>query len=90
MYTITILLITILIATIQSAPARPVTKLTFIPDDKYMSLRQEVTIKCEILNPSEHTEPPQLWHVDLKTGKRTSISRTLLTHPMDDAPDVFK
>ncbi|CAF4984500.1 unnamed protein product [Rotaria socialis] len=90
MYTITILLITIVISTVQPAPPRSATKLTFIPDDKYLPLRKEVTIKCEIINPSDHTEPPQLWHVDLKTGKRTSISRALLTNPMEDAPDVFK
>jgi hypothetical protein len=88
MYIITIVLITILIPCVQSA--RPTIKLTFTPDEKYMPRDQQVDIHCEILNPNERTDSPQLWHVDLKTAKRTLISRSLLTAPSEDSPNIFK
>ena len=47
-------------------------------------------IICELINPVEDTESPQLWHVDLKTDQRTVISRSLINAPVDDSPDVFK
>ncbi|CAF1160503.1 unnamed protein product [Rotaria sordida] len=88
MYMITILIITILIPTVKLI--RPTIKLTFIPDEKYMSIHQQIEIKCEILNPNERTDSAQLWYVDLITGKHTAISRHLLISPTSDSPDVFK
>ncbi|CAF2650046.1 unnamed protein product [Rotaria sp. Silwood2] len=88
MYMITIIIITILIPSVQLV--RPTLKLTFIPDEKYMPLHQQVEIKCEVLNPNDHTDAPQLWYVDLTTGKHTVISRSLLSTPPDDSPAVFK
>lgn len=70
--------------------ARPSVKLTFDPDEKYIARDAKIEIKCELLNPTENTESAQLWYIDIKTGKRTPISRLLLTSPMDDAPEVFK
>jgi hypothetical protein len=88
MYTITIILITIFIPTVQLA--RPSINLTITPDVKYMQSQEQVDIQCELLNPNQHTDVAQLWYFDLKTNKRTPISRTLLTSPTDDSPDVFK
>jgi hypothetical protein len=89
MYIITIILIiTILIPTVQLA--RPTIKLTFTPDEKYMPRQQQIEIYCELVNPNQHTDSAQLWYVDFKTGKRTPISRSLLTSPTDDAPEIFK
>ena len=88
MYTITIFLITILIPTVQLA--RPTIKLTFSREEKYLPHHQQIEIQCELLNPTERTESLQLWHVDLKNGKRTPISRTLLNSPAEDSPDIFR
>ncbi|CAF3532253.1 unnamed protein product [Rotaria sp. Silwood1] len=88
MYMITIILFTILIPTVQLV--RPSIKLTFIPDEKYMPLHQQVEIKCEILNPRDPADVPQLWYIDLTTGKHTLISRALLGGTPSEAPDVFK
>lgn len=84
----TILIFTILIPIVELT--RPTIKLTFTPDEKYKSQGQNIEIKCEILNANERTDSPQLWHIDLKTGKHTSISRLLFTSPSIDAPEVFK
>ncbi|CAF5126394.1 unnamed protein product, partial [Rotaria sp. Silwood1] len=46
--------------------------------------------ECEILNPRDPTDVPQLWYIDLTTGKHTLISRTLLGGTLSEAPDVFK
>jgi hypothetical protein len=88
MYIITIFLITIFIPTVQLT--RPTIKLTFSRDEKYMSHHQEIEIKCELLNPNARTDTLQLWYVDLKTSKRTPISRTLLTSPSEDTPKIFQ
>jgi len=88
MFIITIFLITILIPTVQLA--RPTLKLTFTPDEKYMPHHQQIEIQCELFNPTQRTDSAQLWYVDLKTGKRTPISRTLLTSSTEDSPEVFK
>ena len=85
---ITIILITIFIPNVQLA--RPTIKLTFTPDEKYMPYQQQIEIRCELLNPNQRTDSAQLWHVDLKGGTRTAVSRSLLTSPTDDAPDIFK
>jgi hypothetical protein len=69
---------------------KPTIKLTFTPDEKYLARDQELEIKCEIINPNERTELPQLWYIDLRTGKRTPISRVLLQSSIEDSPDVFK
>ncbi|CAF0902015.1 unnamed protein product [Adineta steineri] len=88
MYIITIITITILIPNVQLA--RPTLKLTFNPDEKYMSWHGQVEIQCELLNPTRAEDSAQLWHLDLKNGKRTPISRTLLASPSDDAAEIFK
>ena len=80
--------LTIFLPSIQSS--RPALKLTFTPDEKYSSYQQQVEIRCELINPNQRTARAQLWHVDLKTGTRTSISRSVLTYPPDDAPQIFK
>ncbi len=85
---ITIIFITIFIPIVQLA--RPIIKLTFTPDEKYMPYQQQIEIRCELLNPNQRTDSAQLWHVDFKTNTRTAISRLLLTTPTDDAPDIFK
>lgn len=85
---ITIILITIFIPTVQLA--RPTIQLTFTPDEKYMPYQQQIEIRCELLNPNQRTDTAQLWHIDFKTGTRTSISRSLLNSPTDDSPDIFK
>jgi len=88
MYIITIFILTILIPTVQLA--RPTIKLTFTPDAKYMSRHDQVEIQCEVLNPNDRTDSAQLWYIDFKTGKRTPISRSLITGSVDDSPDIFK
>ncbi|CAF0910560.1 unnamed protein product [Adineta steineri] len=88
MFFVSIIFLTILIPAIQSA--KPTLKLTFTPDEKDYTEGHVVEILCELLNPSDHTESPQLWHVDIKSGRRTSISRSLLHTPPDDALDIFK
>lgn len=90
MYTITIILITILIPYIQSVAVRSSLKLTFTPDNKYMSVGQDVDIKCELLNPADPSDSAQLFHIDLKTQKKSLVSRQLLLGPPEDAPDIFK
>ncbi|CAF0897747.1 unnamed protein product [Adineta steineri] len=88
MFFVSIIFLTILIPAIQSS--KPTLKLTFTPDEKYYTEGHVVEILCELLNPSDHTESPQLWHVDIKSGRRTPISRSLLNAPPDDALDVFR
>ncbi|UJR09539.1 hypothetical protein I4U23_013776 [Adineta vaga] len=89
MYIITsIITIALLIPIVQLA--RPSINLTFTPDEKYMSRQAKVDIQCGLVNPTAQSDSAQLWYVDFKTGKRTPISRTLLTSPTDDAPDIFK
>jgi hypothetical protein len=88
MFSVTVIFLTILIPSIQSS--KPILKLTLTPDEKYYTHGRAVDILCELLNPTEGTEAPQLWHVDLKTGKRTSVSRSLINRPSEDSPDVFK
>ena len=88
MHAIIIVFITSLIPIVELI--RPTVKLTFSPNQIYMSRGKQIEIKCEMLHPNEHTESPQLWHIDLKTGKHTSVSRRLLTSPPNDSPDVFK
>ena len=70
--------------------AKPTIKLTFTPNEKYIARDQQIEIRCELLNGNERSELPQLWYIDLKSGKRTPISRTLLSTPTDDVPHVFK
>lgn len=69
---------------------QPTLKLTFTPDEAYYTHDHQVEILCEILNPTERTESPQLWHIDLRTSKHTAISRSLINNPAEDAPEVFK
>ena len=88
MYITVIIAITALIPTVQLA--RPSINLTFTPDEKYMSRHAKVDIQCSVANPAAQTDFAQLWYVDYKTGKRTPVSRTLLTSPTDDAPEIFK
>ena len=88
MYITSLLLVTILIPCAQSVKAT--LKLTFSPDETYYSIDQPVDIGCDLLNPNDPADSAQLWHVDLKTGKYTPISRSLYTSPPDDAPDPFK
>ncbi|CAF3943092.1 unnamed protein product [Adineta steineri] len=80
--------LTILISSIQSS--KSALKLTFTPDEKYYTEGHVVEILCELINPNDHTEASQLWHVDIKSGKRTPIRRTLLHTPPDDSLDIFK
>lgn len=88
MYRITILLITILIPTVQSS--RPTTRLTFSPDEKFMSSHQQVEIQCDLLDPTNEGDIAQLWYVDLVTGQRTAVSRKLLTKALPEDPNIFK
>ena len=88
MFSITIIFLTLLIPSIQSS--KPTLKLTFTPDERYYKSGSQVEILCELINPTDVTESPQLWHVDLKTGKHTSISRSLLNRPTEDISDYFK
>jgi hypothetical protein len=88
MFFVSIIFLTILIPSIQSV--RPTLKLTFIPDEKYFTNGRTVDIICELLNPTENMDAPQLWHVDIKNGKHTPISRVLLNTPSDDSPNIFK
>jgi len=87
MFFVSIILLTILIPSIQS---KPTLKLTFTPDEKYFTSGRTIEILCELINPVENMESPQLWHVDFKTGKHTPISRSLINLPTEDSPDVFK
>jgi hypothetical protein len=87
MFFVSIIFLTILIPAIQSKPSL---KLTITPDEKYYASGRSVDIQCEIINPNDNTEPPQLWHVDFKTGRHTIVSRQLISSPPDDSPDVFK
>lgn len=83
-----IILTTIFTPSTQSG--KPSLKLTFSPDEKYFTPGHQVEILCELLNPTDGSEPAQLWYVDLKTGAHTQISRRLLLNPPSDAPDIFK
>lgn len=88
MYCITILLITILIPIVHTI--QPKIRLTFTPDEKYMTLREQLEIKCDIINATNEGETAQLWYVHLETGQRTAVSRKLLTSPTKDDPAVFR
>ncbi|CAF4165909.1 unnamed protein product, partial [Adineta steineri] len=80
--------LTILISLIQSS--KSALKLTFTSDEKYYTEGHVVEILCELINPNDHTEVSQLWHVDIKSGQRTPIRRALLHTPPDDSLDIFK
>ena len=80
--------LTIVISLVESN--RPTIRLNFTPNEKFYTRDQQVEIQCELLNPTERTELPQLWHVDLKTKKRTPISRITFLSPNEDAPSIFK
>jgi hypothetical protein len=88
MFYMSIIVLTILIAAIQSL--KPSLKLTFSPDEKYYTIGNQVEIHCEVINPSENMESAQLWHIDYQTGKHTPIGRSLLYATPEDAPEVFK
>lgn len=88
MFFISIILLTILIPSLQSA--KPTLKLTFTPDEKYYTAGRSVDITCETLNPTDNMESPQLWYVDFKTNRHTQVSRMLINTPPDDSPDIFK
>jgi len=81
-------LFTDIIGRVQST--KPSLKLTFSPDETYLPRDQPLDIQCDLINPKDKSESSQLWHVDLKTHKRTAISRLLLTSPNADAPEVFR
>ena len=83
-----IIFLTLLIPCIHSA--KPTLKLTFVPDEKYYTIGMQVEILCELMNPDDEMESPQLSYVDLKTNRHTVITRTLLNRPTDDVADVFK
>lgn len=88
MFSVAIIFLTILIPSLQSS--KPTLKLTFSPDEKYYAQGASVDINCELLNPPEDQVTAQLWHVDLKTGKHTPVSRALVTRPTEDAPELFR
>ena len=88
MFSIAIIFLTILIPSLQSS--KPTLKFTFSPDEKYYAEGASVDIYCELINPPDSEITAQLWHVDLKTGKHTMVSRALVKYPGQDAPDVFK
>ncbi|CAF3320290.1 unnamed protein product [Rotaria socialis] len=89
MFFVSIIFLTIVTPSIQTVT--PSLKLTFTPDVKFYAQNDAVEIHCEILNPLPNMEPAQLWHVDLKTGKHTQISRSLIKSPAgSDIPDTFK
>lgn len=88
MYIAFLFVITIFIPTIQTT--NPTIKLSFSADGSYFKINDQIDVSCELLNPAAHTDTAQLWHVDLNTHKRTSISRALVNSPPDDAPDIFK
>ena len=70
--------------------ARPSIKLTFSVDDSYFQPNSPLEIHCDLVNPSTPDDVAQLWYIDLKTGRQVAISRSLINHPSDDAPEVFK
>ena len=88
MFSTRIIFLTILIPSIQSS--KPTLKLTLTPEEKYYAQGSSVDVICELLNPADAGEAAQLWHVDLKTGKHTPVSRALINRPTDDSPDVFR
>jgi len=88
MFFVSIIFLTLLIPSIQSL--KPTLKLTFTPDERYFAHGRTVDIACEVINPTENMESPQLWYLDFKTGKHTPISRLLINSPSEDSPDVFK
>ncbi|CAM4790446.1 unnamed protein product [Rotaria magnacalcarata] len=89
MFFVSIIFLTIVTPSVQIIP--PSLKLTFTPDEKFFEPNAAVEIHCEILSPTASMEPAQLWHVDLKTGKHTQISRSLIKSPAgSDIPDTFK
>ncbi|CAF4657010.1 unnamed protein product [Rotaria sp. Silwood1] len=88
MFFISIIFLTIITFSIHTG--QPSLKLTFIPDEKYYTSDHQVDILCEVLNSSDDTEAPQLWHIDLKNGRRTPIIRLFINTPPDDAPDSFR
>ncbi|UJR34629.1 hypothetical protein I4U23_027406 [Adineta vaga] len=89
MFLLLIILLSIIV-NYTAQTTKPELKLTFIPDEKYYSPYNTLEILCEIINPTDHTESPQLWYIDRKTGKHTPMSRGVLINPTDDSPDIFK
>ena len=81
-------LLTVLIPSLQSRT--PYLRLKFSPDGKYFNVGNHVDIECKLIHPNNQTDTAQLWHVDLETGRRTAISRTLLRSPTSDSPNVFR
>lgn len=85
---LTLTFLTTFISTVELS--KPIINLSFNPNEPYFTRQSKVEIQCELLNPIQVGDSAQLWHVDLKTGKRTSVSRSLLSSPTDDAPEIFK
>jgi hypothetical protein len=85
-----IVLLSVTVLALVSDASKPSIQLTFNPDEKYFARDAEVEITCELLNPNAAGESAQLWHVDMKSGRRTAISRSLLTSPRDDDPTIFR
>jgi hypothetical protein len=73
---------------IQSS--KPRLELTITPYEKYNVYSAHVEISCELKDAFYPIVVAQLWHVDLKTGNQTPITRSLLFSPSESASDVFK
>lgn len=89
MFFIAIFLLINLISSIQLSSANTL-DLTFSPSEKYYEIGDTVDIHCELNNSTNIHDTPQLWHVDFKTNKHTSITRWLIHNPPEDAPELFK
>lgn len=88
MLILTIIFLSTFIPTVELS--KPSITLSFNPNEPYFTRQSKVEIQCELLNPTQVGDSAQLWYVDLKTGKRTAVSRLLLTSPSEDAPEIFK
>lgn len=88
MFFISIIVLINLIPSMQSSALT--LNLTFAPDEKYYEMGHTVDVYCDFNIPNDKNDPPQLWHVDFKTGKRSPISRAFIQNPPDDAPEAFK
>ncbi|CAF0780231.1 unnamed protein product [Didymodactylos carnosus] len=71
----------------------PSLKLTISPDSKYIERDTEISILCELRDPTDSDDKPVLYYVDPRTQKRTPVTRALLNGKVDnkqDIPDLFQ
>ncbi|CAF1184163.1 unnamed protein product [Didymodactylos carnosus] len=69
---------------------QPSLKLTISPDNKYIERDSEISILCELRDPTDSKDKPVLYYVDPRTQKRTPVTRALLNGAVKQIPELFQ